>query len=199
MSAITLMADIVILNMFLVVACLPVVTAGAAVRAASVVVRDMAAGVGSGYSMQFLRELTQRWKPVTLYWLLLIALGATLAYQQWVVFHAGLGRGTLVVIEALALSGAFIIAGVSVWFFALTSSRAPEARLSQLLSDAVLATFRHLGRTLAAVAILLAGVAAVVALPIAWAVPLTTFLVPALTLYLIRLVVAAPLGERLGD
>ena len=78
MSAITLMADIVILNMFLVVACLPVVTAGAAVRAASVVVRDIAAGVGSGYSMQFLRELTQRWKPVTLYWLLLIALGAAL-------------------------------------------------------------------------------------------------------------------------
>ena len=33
MSAITLMADIVILNMFLVVCCLPVVTVGAAVRA----------------------------------------------------------------------------------------------------------------------------------------------------------------------
>lgn len=199
MSAITLMADIVILNMFLVVCCLPVVTVGAAVRAASAVVRDMAGGVGSRYSMQFLRELTSQWKPVTLYWLILVVLGAALGYQQWVVFRAELPGAALTVIEALVLSGVFIIAAVSVWFFALASRRHDATPFPQLLSGAVLSAFRYLGRTVAAVAILAGAVAAIVALPIAWAVPLTTFLIPALALYLIRLVLAGALGEQLGD
>lgn len=198
MSAITLMADIVILNMFLVVCCLPVVTVGAAVRAASAVVRDMAGGVGSRYSTQFLRELTSQWKPVTLYWLILLVLGAGLGYQQWVVFHAELPGAAITVIEALVLSGVFIIAAVSVWFFALASRRHDATPLLQLLSGAVLSAFTYLGRTVVAVAILAGAAAAIAALPIVWAVPLTTFLIPALALYLIRLVLAGALGEQLG-
>ena len=196
MSAVTLMADIVILNMFFVLACLPVVTVGAAVRAASVVVGDMVQGRGSRYWMQFLRELTNRWQPATAFWFLLLLALALLGYQQWVVFQAGIGGAALLLIQALALSGLVIILGVTVWFFALASRSGSS--LSQLLIDATLASLRHLPRTLMAVAILVAGVYAVVALPIAWAVPLTFFLVPALTLYLIRLVLAGPLGETLG-
>ena len=196
MSAVTLMADIVILNMFLVVACLPVVTVGAAVRAASVVVRDMVQGIGSRYWLQFLRELTSQWKPATLYWLLLVAVLGLLAYQQFVVFQAGVSGFALTVIQALVLSGLFLILGITVWFFGLASSR--EAPFGPLLIDATLSTLRHLPHTLASVIVLLAGVWAAVALPIAWAVPLTFFLLPALTLYVIRLIIAGPLGETLG-
>lgn len=198
MSAITLMADIVILNMLLVVSCLPIVTVGAAVRAASAVARDMAAGIGSRYHMQFFRELTSRWKPVSLFWGLLFLLGALLSYQQFVVFQAGVGGAALTVIQALALSGAFIIAGISVWFFGLASTRGEDRGFADYFTAATLMAFRFLGRTVLAVAILVAAAAVIVALPIAWAVPLTFFFVPAFAIYLIRLVIAGPLGEQLG-
>ncbi|WP_070463153.1 DUF624 domain-containing protein [Corynebacterium sp. HMSC29G08] len=196
MSAVTLMADIVILNMFLVVACLPVVTVGAAVRAANVVVRDMIQGVGSRYWLRFLRELTSHWKPATIYWLLLVVLLGLLAYQQFVVFQAGVSGFALTVIQALVLSGLFLIMGVTVWFYGLASSR--PAPFGPLLIDATLSTLRHLPHTLGAVVVLAAGVWGVVALPIGWAVPLTVFLLPALTIYVIRLIIAGPLGETLG-
>lgn len=202
MSAITLMADIVILNMLLVVSCLPVVTAGASVRAASAVARDMAAGIGSRYHMQFFRELTSRWKPVTLFWGLIALLGALLIYQQFVVFQAGIDGAALTVIQALALSGAFIIAGISVWFFGLASTRGDDRGDDRGFADyftaATLMAFRFLGRTVLAVAILAAAAAVIVTLPIAWSVPLTFFFVPAFAIYLIRLVIAGPLGEQLG-
>lgn len=198
MSAITLMADIVILNMLLVVSCLPIVTVGAAVRAASAVARDMAAGIGSRYHMQFFRELTSRWKPVSVLWVILALLGALLTYQQFVVFQAGVGGAALTVIQALALSGAFIIAGISVWFFGLASTRGDERELSDLFTGATLMAFRFLGRTVASVAILVGAFTVIVALPFAWSVPLTFFFVPAFAIYLIRLVIAGPLGEQLG-
>ena len=49
MSAFTLLADIVILNMLIVCSSLPIVTGGAALRAANVVVGDMLQGIGSRY------------------------------------------------------------------------------------------------------------------------------------------------------
>lgn len=198
MSAITLMADIVILNMLLVVSCLPIVTVGAAVRAASAVARDMAAGIGSRYHMQFFRELTSNWKPVSLFWGLIALLGALLTYQQFVVFQAGVSGTALTVIQALALSGAFIIAGISVWFFGLASTRGEDRGFADYFTAATLMTFRFLGRTVLAVAILVAAAAVIVSLPIAWSVPLTFFFVPAFAIYFIRLVIAGPLGEQLG-
>lgn len=197
MSAVTLMADIVILNMFLVVACLPVVTVGAAVRAASVVVRDMVGGYGSRYHMQFLRELVTRWKPVTLYWLLLVVALFALWYQVLLVGHFAPGRFALTLYMALLAAGVFIIAGISVWFFGLASGRWAGEGFRALFARAVTSTFYYLPRTIGAVGILGVTVGTVVALPIGWAVPLTLFLIPALALYLIRLVIAGALGERL--
>ena len=39
----------------------------------------------------------------------------------------------------------------------------------------------------------------VVKLPLAFSVPLVFFFMPAVTLYLVRLVLAGPLGQELGD
>ena len=102
----------------------------------------------------------------------------------------------ITVIQALVLSGLFLIMGVTVWFYGLASSR--PAPFGPLLIDATLSTLRHLPHTLGAVVVLAAGVWGVVALPIGWAVPLTVFLLPALTIYVIRLIIAGPLGETLG-
>jgi len=200
MSAITLMADIVILNMLFVVSCLPILTVGAATRAANVVVRDMVEGVGSGHAMQFLRELTNEWKAATAYWLLLAAAFALLAYQQWVVFRAGVQGVALTIIQALSISGAFVIAAITVWFYGWASARSrPSASFVALFNAAVVSTFTRLGRTVVAVAIASAGVFLILWLPFGWAVPLTFFFIPAMTIYLIRLVIAEGLGERLGE
>lgn len=210
MAAFTLLADIVILNMLLVVTSLPVVTGGAAWRAANVVVGEMVQGRGSRYALMFIRQLTVRWKAVSLFWVLLLAAGALLVYQQFVVFQAGVDGFALTVIQALALAGAFIIAGISVWFFALASvgsgnsgssgaENSPAPGFAQLATSSIQHTFQFLGRTLIAVAVVAGAVWVVVKLPLAFSVPLVFFFVPAVALYLVRLVLAGPLGQELGD
>lgn len=199
MSAFTLMADIVILNMLLVVSSLPVVTGGAALRAANVVAGEMAQGRGSRYALMYLQSLTSRWKAATAFWVLLLVAAVALVYQQFVVFQSGVNGFALTVIQALAAAGTFIIVGVAVWFYALASVGDAERGFAELGSDAVVAAFRFLPRTLAAVAVAAGAGWLVVALPVAWSVPLAFFIVPGLALYLIRLVLAAPLGQTLGD
>ena len=210
MAAFTLLADIVILNMLLVVTSLPVVTGGAAWRSANVVVGEMVQGRGSRYALMFIRQLTVRWKAVSLFWMLLLAAGALLVYQQFVVFQAGVDGFALTVIQALALAGAFIIAGISVWFFALASvgsvhsgssgaENSPGPSFAQLATSSIQHTFQFLGRTLIAVAVIAGAVWVVVKLPLAFSVPLVFFFVPAVALYLVRLVLAGPLGQELGD
>lgn len=201
MAAFTLLADIVILNMLLVATSLPVVTGGAAWRAANVVVGDMVQGRGSRYALQFIRQLTVRWKTVSLYWVLLLLAGGLLVYQQFVVFQAGVTGVALTVIQALALAGAFIITGISVWFFALTSlpPGGDELSFRALAAHAIQLVFRFLDRTALAVAILVGAVWLVATLPVALSVPLAFFFVPAVALYLVRLVLASPLGQELGD
>lgn len=213
MAAFTLLADIVILNMLLVVTSLPVVTGGAAWRAANVVAGEMVQGRGSRYALMFIRQLTVRWRAVSLFWVLLLAAGALLTYQQFVVFQAGVDGFALTLIQALAVAGAFIIAGISVWFFALASvdsvgsagaggsgDESSEAMSFQdLAAWSIQNTFRFLGRTVVAVAVVAGAVWVVVKLPLAFSVPLVFFFVPAVALYLVRLVLAGPLGQELGD
>lgn len=195
MSAFSLLADIVIVNMLLVLSSLPVVTAGMALRAANVVTGQMVQGVGSRYGLRYLKAFNEQRGPATAWWLTLLGLGCALAYQQWVVFQAGITGVALTVIQALVLAGVFILVGISVWFFALQSvQRTP---LAVCLSTSTLLTFRHLPRTAAAVALVAGACALPFFLNVAVWVPLYFFAVPAMTLFLIRLVLAAPLGHTL--
>lgn len=198
MSAFTLLADIVILNMLIVCSSLPIVTGGAALRAANVVVGDMLQGIGSRYGLQYLREFRNQARPATLWWLALLVAAAVLVYQQWVLFQAGVDGTALFALQALALSGAMILAGISVWFFALSSLPTDDG-LQTNLTRAVVLAFKHLMHTLGALAVLWLGISLVWFLPLAWAVPAVFFFVPALCVYLVRLVLAEPLGQKLGE
>ena len=208
MAAFTLLADIVILNMLLVVTSLPVVTGGAAWRAANVVVGEMVQGRGSRYGLMFIRQLTVRWKAASLFWLILLAAVALLVYQQFVVFQAGVDGFVLTVIQGLALAGLFIIAAIAVWFFALASldsgglnavEQAPEPSFGNLITASIQNTFRFLGRSALAVAVVAGAVFVTVKLPLAFSVPLAFFFIPAVALYLIRLILAGPFGQELGE
>lgn len=199
MSAISLLADIVILNLLFVVSCLPVVTVGAALRAANVVTRDMLAGVGSHRALQYLRELTKAWKPATAFWLLLLGASALLGYQQWVVAQAGVAGAARTVIQGLTLAASFMLAGITVWFYGWAGSAAKQdAPFSELASAAVTCTFRNLPRSFGAVALVGVAVAAVGFTPLQWAIPLVFIIVPALTIYLVRMVLAGAVGDSLG-
>ena len=203
MSAFTLMADIVILNMLMLLSSLPIVTGGVALRAANVVVGDMIQGTGSRYGLQYLREFRNEARPATLWWLVLLVAAAVLVYEQWVLFQAGIDGAALFALQALALSGAMIIAGISVWFFALASSPspldAPSSSLPATLTRAVVLAFKHLMHTLGALAVLWMAISLVRFLPLVWAVPAVFFFVPATCVYVIRLVLVAPLGQKLGE
>lgn len=192
MAVFSLFADLVVVNMLMVLSALPVLTAGAALRAGNVVIGQMVRGVGSGYGVRFVRELPRRFAAVTGYWLLALLLAAVLVYQQWVLFRASVEGPALTALQVLALSGALLIAGVAVWFFAL------GAASRRALADAVVLAVAHLPCTVAALALCLGAVACVVYLPVAWSVPLVFFLLPAFTVYLVRLVLAGALGERLA-
>lgn len=201
MSAFTLLADVVILNMLIVCSSLPIVTGGAALRAANVVVGDMIQGIGSRYGLQYLREFRNQARPATAWWLVLLVAAAVLVYQQWVLFQAGIDGAALFALQALALSGAMILAGISVWFFALESlpTDAHPSGLRARLTRAVVLAFKHLMHTLGALAVLWLAISLVRFLPLVWAVPAVFFFVPALCVYVIRLVLAAPLGQKLGE
>lgn len=85
------------------------------------------------------------------------------------------------------------------WFYGWAGSAAKQgAPFSELASAAVTSTFSFLPRTIAAVAIAAAGFFAATLPPIQWAVPLTLIIVPALTIYLVRMVLAGAVGDSLG-
>ena len=67
MAVFSLFADLVVVNMLMVLSALPVLTAGAALRAGNVVIGQMVRGVGSGYGVRFVRELPRRFAAVTGY------------------------------------------------------------------------------------------------------------------------------------
>ena len=59
--------------------------------------------------------------------------------------------------------------------------------------------FKRRMHTLGALAVLWLAISLVRFLPLVWAVPAVFFFVPALCVYVIRLVLAAPLGQKLGE
>lgn len=60
-------------------------------------------------------------------------------------------------------------------------------------------TFRYLGYTVAAVAVLVAAAVITMKLPVALSIPMVFFLIPAIALFLVRLILALPLGQELGE
>lgn len=207
MSAFTLMADIVIVNMLFVLSALPIVTGGMAIRAANVVTGYMVEGRGSRYGLHYLREFRYGGGTFggasTQWWGILVVLGLGCAYQQWVIFQAGIDGPLLNLTQGLTLSGILIIAGISVWFFALQALPAPEgqqkAPLGETLGRSVILTFQQLPRTLGALLCIGASASLPLWTSVAVWIPAYFFAVPALTLFLVQLLVAAPLGRGLAS
>ena len=118
-GALSLAADLVIVNVMMLVAMLPVVTGGAALRAATVVITQLLNNEAGTPVRTFLREFTRKWKASTVWWFITTALMLFAVYEFYVIFRADVGNTTRLLLCASVLSGVCVLAAVGVWFYPL--------------------------------------------------------------------------------
>ena len=99
-GALSLAADLVIVNVMMLVAMLPVVTGGAALRAATVVITQLLNNEAGTPVRTFLREFTRKWKVSTVWWfittaLMLFCVLASVSVWFYPLAHMGGVRSTL--------------------------------------------------------------------------------------------------------
>ena len=93
-GALSLAGDLVIVNVMMLVAMLPVVTGGAALRAATVVITQLLNNEAGTPVRTFLREFTRKWKASTVWWFITTALMLFAVYEFYVIFRADVGNTT---------------------------------------------------------------------------------------------------------
>lgn len=146
-AALSLFADLVIVNVLLVITCFPVFTGGMSLRTAHAVTGQMVREEGSRRGSAFVRGLLTRPGVNTAWWLICLAVGALAAYEFAIIAKAELWTMG-VVLRAALVSGLIVISCISVWFFHLD---APGLRFSQRCTTAMMKAVAHLPRTLLAV------------------------------------------------
>ena len=146
-AVLSLFADLVIVNVLLVITCFPVVTGGMSLRTAHAVTGQMVREEGSRRGSAFVRGLLTRPGTNTAWWLICLAVGALAAYEFAIIAKAGFGTMG-VVLRAALISGLLVMGCISVWFFHLDR---PGLSFRQRSTAAITKAVAHLPRTLLAV------------------------------------------------
>ena len=142
-AALSLAADLVIVNVAMVIAALPVITGGAAVRAGGFVIRQLAREEGSKSLRTFAQEFRRDLGKSTGMWLAVVSVTVLSLYERWVFGNVALPPTLIFLFTAGIVSGLIIVYGVATWFY-------PDCDLRY----AVVAAFAHAPRTIAAVFLL---------------------------------------------
>ena len=195
MQALGLMADVVIVNLLIMVCSLPVVTAGAAIAAGHGTLLEMVREEGSRTVATFFRHFRSSWRTATVGWLLLLAVGAVLVWEYW-----ALGRwdgGAAFAAQAAVVAGLILVGLWAAWFFPLASRGErfwPTAKLSALLGVG------KLPRSIAAMVIMALPAILLLLNPTGWALWLAVMVILglALVIYLVDLVVVGVLDRLDG-
>lgn len=146
-AVLSLFADLVIVNVLLVITCFPVVTGGMSLRTAHEVLGEMVREEGSRRGSVFVRRILTRPAPNTAWWLLCLLLVGLAAYEFAVIAQADMGSMGLVLRAAL-ISGLIVLGCVSVWFFHLDSA---GLSFTQRCAQAMTRAVAHLPRTVLAI------------------------------------------------
>ncbi|MDR7330159.1 DUF624 domain-containing protein [Corynebacterium guangdongense] len=197
--ALALFADLVLVNLAMVVGALPLLTFGPAQRAAAGVTRGLVRGEGSRPVRSFLGLLPRGWAAATVWWLVSLGCGLLALYELIVIGRAVDGV-TSVVLSALVLMGMGLVGGISVWFYPLLDAR--PAGVAPTLTAAALHSVRYPFRTLGGVALYAAPWVVLGVAPGQWSVLLGFYLIIGLglTQYLLALLTAEVLhGAVDGD
>ena len=192
-QALALAADIVVVNLLLIVSMIPVLSAGAGLRAATAVLQGLIRQDLSRPAAQFWWHFRQRPRASTLGWLIVLALGLLAGYEWAVISAAGLDGVVAALLRAGIFSALLLAAAVYLWLLVLETTRPYPTSFRQGLSHALAAAVSTLPRTLLG---LLPGVfilAMPLYAPVAWRVlaPLWFALGPGFALYLALLISGA--------
>jgi len=159
-QALGMAIDLVALNLAMVVTGLPVVTGGAALVAGLLVCLRMVSGVAVRPIRDFLAAFGRAFLPATLVWLAGLGLAGLLAWE-WVVAGRLVSPVAAAVTRCLVLLGGLLLGLAGVWFWPLLARRALQdepigvAEVVPLLQTALLASLKHLPRSLAALLVVL--------------------------------------------
>ncbi len=206
-SAWTLAADLVLVNLAMVLVGLPVVTVGAGLVACFVVCLQLVSGAGAQPLRTFFRSFARGFLPATLAWLAFAVLGALLVWE-WAVVGQLVSATATQVVRVLLLVMGLLAAMVGVWFWPLLARRLMDAespvRLGELLPlarTALLASLKYLPRTLLALLIVAAPLVLAALSPALGARVIIWFVLIGLALacYLVVLVLRVPLGVQLDE
>lgn len=214
-SVLALAADIVVVNILLLVTSVPIMTAGAALRSANFVVGQLVREEGSKPTRTFFREFKNQWQPASLWWLILVGLSVFGAYDLFVLTRAQLDPTFDLFFRAALLAGFIVLGGISVWFYALaagwgntdlrenasvsgrlTATEVASRRVAgapsfkELFVAACLYAIRHLPLTLIAIIILMLPGVVLIVYPKVWGMMLFFYLVfgVAFSIYMIHLI-----------
>lgn len=149
-------ADLCIVNVLMLVCCLPIVTIGASFAAAHKVMQDMVFDTGSSVVVPFFKAFKSNFKQATVVWLATLFFAVVLlAYAFLVmVYITGTTATVMYIILCIAV---FIIMGLTAYLYPLMVRY--ENTLRQHLRNAVLVAILKFPRTVGMVLIYLAPVA----------------------------------------
>lgn len=188
-QSLALAADIIVVNVLMILTSLPILTAGASFRAANYVISQLIEEEGSQPARTFLTQFTKHVKASTLWWLIAVLLGS-LGLLEWLMLDAvEVGANADFAFRAGLMSAALIVAGISLWFFYFEAKRPRD--FTTTFTDSALAALRFLPRTLVGVTMLALPAALAVVVPERWFAIVGFYLIIglALTLYLFQLLV----------
>lgn len=194
-NALSLATDIVVVNALTILTSLPLVTVGASLRAANVVIAQLIAEEGSRPTRTYLNQFRREWKTSTLWSLILTVIGVLALYEFWIIGQAEIEPTVSFMLRAGIFSGLIVLGGISFWFFYFEAHR-PRA-FKETFTAAALSAIRYLPRTLVGVALIVAPLVFVVIAPSRWVVVLFYFLVIgiAFSIYLFQLAARGTLSR----
>ncbi len=136
-------ADLLILNLLVIVCCIPVITAGAAFSAMHYVLLKLVRGEEGYIVKQFFRAFKENFKQATLLWLIVLAFILIFILDFFILRYSGISFPRVLVYSLFFL--VFVLFMLAVWIFALQSHFVNSVRGT--LRNAVFMMIAHLPRS----------------------------------------------------
>lgn len=144
MRVLNRVGDLLILNVLMIVCCIPVITAGAAFTAMHYVLLKIVRGE-EGYLIRgFFKSFRSNFRQATLIWLLMLLVVAVYVGGIWIFNYSGLVFPKPLIIAVAAV--AFVLLMIAVYVFPLQARF--ENSVKNTLKNAMLLAFANLPRTI---------------------------------------------------
>ena len=144
MRVLNRVGDLLILNVLMIVCCIPVITAGAAFTAMHYVLLKIVR-VEEGYLIRgFFKSFRSNFRQATLIWLLMLLVVAVYVGDIWIFNYSGLVFPKPLIIAVAAV--AFVLLMIAVYVFPLQARF--ENSVKNTLKNAMLLAFANLPRTI---------------------------------------------------